>query len=192
MTPSTEMIYSTGKMKKNLKFSLNLVILAVICAAFVYGLVYMYQHNSFFHSLFNTNNSAVLGESDGVQPTLAQRAEQAGLLSVYIYAGILALQLCSLYAGVTILRGIRRSLDTVKQKLKKLENAEIFLDLPLYIGLFGTVSSFVVLTYSPTSGRLIAYSSTLVGIIFSVIMRVGLLYPLRSRLLDEQGETEEK
>ena len=71
-----------------------------------------------------------------------------------------------------------------------LENADIFFDVPLYVGLFGTVSAFLVMTFSPQSSRLIAYSSTLIGIIFSLILRLAMLWPLRQKLLcgNEIGE----
>ena len=72
------------------------------------------------------------------------------------------------------------------------ENADIFFDIPLYVGLFGTVSAFLVMTFSPQSSRLIAYSSTLIGIIFSLILRVTMLYPLRRRLLRGNETGEEK
>ncbi|MGN1366732.1 MAG: hypothetical protein ACI406_15280 [Victivallis vadensis] len=78
----------------------------------------------------------------------------------------------------------------MKLKLKKLENADIFFDVPLYVGLFGTVSAFLVMTFSPQSSRLIAYSSTLIGIIFSLILRVVLLFPYRQKLLGSDNNSE--
>lgn len=78
----------------------------------------------------------------------------------------------------------------MKLKLKKLENADIFFDVPLYVGLFGTVSAFLVMTFSPQSSRLIAYSSTLIGIIFSLILRVVLLFPYRQKLLGCDNNSE--
>ena len=67
--------------------------------------------------------------------------------------------------------------------MKKLENADLFLDLPLYFGLLGTVASFIVMSFNPNISRLIAYSSTLVGIIFSVILRLIFQYPLKQALI---------
>jgi predicted membrane-bound spermidine synthase len=67
--------------------------------------------------------------------------------------------------------------------MKQLDNAEIFFDVQLYVGLFGTVSAFLVMTFSPQSSRLIAYSSTLIGIIFSLVLRVTVQYPLRKKLI---------
>ena len=82
-----------------------------------------------------------------------------------------------------VFAGLKRSTEAVSVRLKKLENADIFLDLPLYFGLLGTVSSFIVMSFNPNISRLIAYSSTLVGIIFSVILRLVFQYPLKQALI---------
>ena len=39
------------------------------------------------------------------------------------------------------------------------------------------------MSFNPNISRLIAYSSTLVGIIFSVILRITLQYPLKQSLI---------
>ena len=83
--------------------------------------------------------------------------------------------------------GIRGSEDSPDLKLRQLENAEVFFDIPLYVGLFGTVSAFLVMTFSPQSSRLIAYSSTLIGIIFSLFLRLTLQYPFRRKLIAAQA-----
>ena len=70
-------------------------------------------------------------------------------------------------------------------KLARFKNADTFLDLPLYIGLFGSVSSFLLISFSPQSSRLVAYSSTLIGIIFSVIARLGILYPAKEKIISD-------
>ena len=44
------------------------------------------------------------------------------------------------------------------------------------------------MTFSPQSSRLIAYSSTLIGIIFSLVLRLTMQYPLRRRLINEAAE----
>ena len=75
--------------------------------------------------------------------------------------------------------------------MSRLENAEIFFDVPLYVGLFGTISAFLVMAFSPQSSRLIAYSSTLIGIVFSLILRLTLQYPLRQSLISRMSEAAE-
>jgi|GEM_PF-3275073 len=73
-------------------------------------------------------------------------------------------------------------------KLKRLENLDIFFDLPLYCGLALTILAFILIsTFGAGVSRFLAYSATFVGIVFSVILRVGNLYPLREKLLNRKG-----
>ena len=80
---------------------------------------------------------------------------------------------------------------SVVTKIKQLDNASIFFDVPLYVGLFGTVSAFLVMTFSPQSSRLIAYSSTLIGIVFSILLKLTMEYPFRQQLLRQEEENKE-
>ncbi len=130
-----------------------------------------------------------LEAADAAQIQAAAREEYqkqtdfAGKVSLGIFIFITLLQLAALWVGHAVISTIKYSKDTVKLKLRNLENAEVFFDVPLYFGLFGTVSAFLVMTFSPQSSRLIAYSSTLIGIIFSLFLRLTLQYPLRKRLV---------
>lgn len=169
---------------------LGLLFLA-LAVAFVYGVAVLFNQSEYFRSLF-TGTSApggVLGKVDpAAQDTLASRTALAGKISMYIFAIVIAIQMFAFFLAIAVLGRIRKSGHAAKVKFKQLEAADIFFDVPLYIGLFGTVSSFLVMAYSPQSARLIAYSSTLIGIIFSLVLRVTLLYPLRSKLLISGGD----
>ena len=105
------------------------------------------------------------------------------MISMFLFAIITALQFLALAVGWIVISAIKRSTQEAKVRMKQLDNAEIFFDVPLYVGLFGTVSAFLVMTFSPQSSRLIAYSSTLIGIIFSLVLRVTVQYPLRKKLI---------
>ena|GEM_PF-4454403 len=75
-------------------------------------------------------------------------------------------------------------------KGRHLENIEMFLDLPLYLGLFGSVLSFIIITLWPSqAGRLLAYVSTLFGIGFSGTLKFYYLYPTRRELIKASQET---
>jgi len=87
-----------------------------------------------------------------------------------------------------VVNSIRRSGEGTKLRLKQLENADIFFDVPLYIGLFGTISGFLIMVFSTQSSLVIAYSSTLIGIILSLLLRLALLYPLRKKMLSCGGD----
>jgi len=89
----------------------------------------------------------------------------------------------------------RRKLDEVAkdtvsdspQKLRRLDNMEIFFDLPLYCGLALTILAFILIsTFGAGVSRFLAYSSTFIGIIFSVVLRVWYVYPLRDKLITQK------
>ena len=105
--------------------------------------------------------------------------------NVYIFTFIIFLQFFAVYLAGRVVKKIVRSDFNASFKLASFKNADTFLDLPLYIGLFGSVSSFLLISFSPQSSRLVAYSSTLIGIIFSVIARLGILYPAKQKIIAE-------
>ena len=172
------------------------VLLALVIAGGVfYILNTCYDLSPEFRSLFTGNTAPAQGAgvtvgvagNSAAAPTAAMRGEVAGRVSMYIFFLIFLMQFSALCVACAVIGRIRKGDDTAEVKLAKYKNADIFLDLPLYIGLFGTVSSFLVMTFSPQSSRLIAYSSTLIGIIFSVCMRIGLLFPARQKLLSSRN-----
>ena len=175
-------------MKRKVGFILGLVLLAVVCAAIFFALDYAFDRNDFLRQMFNgpVSGNQVLGQLSPDDPnTIANRETLMARVSMFLFAGVTMMQIFALYVAAHVLGNLRKSSEPVKIRLKLLENADIFLDVPLYIGLFGTVSSFLVMTYSPTSSRLIAYSSTLIGIIFSLALRLLLNYPLRRKWISE-------
>ena len=172
-------------MKKGKVLLMALAVVAV-GGAFVWAMRYGFEHSELVRSAFSGASNEVVGEAGADSAaTLAERGRITALVSMYIFAVITVLQFASLMTAVAVLSGIKSGGDAPELKLKQLENAEIFFDIPLYVGLFGTVSAFLVMTFSPQSSRLIAYSSTLIGIIFSLVLRLSLQYPMKRRLLRE-------
>lgn len=93
------------------------------------------------------------------------------------------LQLFAWVAASAKLRDVKQAgLDTPRT-LELLETIDIYFDLPLYFGLLGSVGSFIVITFFPDAGLMFAYASTAMGIIVSVILRLGYLTPFRQELL---------
>ncbi len=175
------------EMKRIIIWAVNIAIFCVLAIGAGALIYYMYENSTVFRTLFNgpgAQGSPGIGGGDGPAPEVYQR------ISMYIFIGIVVVQIGALYLGGSIISSIKNSATSLVGKLKQLENAEIFLDLPLYIGLFGTVSSFIVMAVSPQTSRLIAYSSTLIGIVFSIILRLALVYPYRSKLLTRISESE--
>jgi len=72
---------------------------------------------------------------------------------------------------------------TVALRLKRLENLDVFLDLPLFCGLALTVIAFILITLDAGMSRHFAYASTAVGIVSAVSLRVFYLYPLKEKLI---------
>ena len=178
-------------MKKNLLMLLNIVVLFLFATTVFLMISYIYNLSPFFRGLFEGANGATGAGATSGGVTFSGDPEMAmfySKLSFYIFSSIIVIQFTALFIAFRVFRGLRLSKECVELKLKKIENADIFLDLPLYIGLFGTVSSFIVMTFNPQISRLIAYSATLIGIIFSVMLRVALQFPLRQQLLDAANE----
>ncbi len=153
-------------------------------------MAYLFKSCEFFRSLFFdtiTPAGAVTDQTDPEQIAAAARAatESAANISFGVMLFILLLQVFAFLTALLVFRGLARSTEAIQIRMRRLDNADLFLDLPLYFGLFGTVSSFVIMSFNPQISRLLAYSSTLIGIIFSVILRLTMQYPLRQRFIAE-------
>lgn len=178
-------------MRKHAGLLYQTILLVVVLAGVLYGMNYAFNHSPSFRSIFcgpAAQPAAVISKTAGSPSNPVLRGEIAGRISMFVFAAVTMLQFVALFAASAVIGRIRGAEGAPAVKLKQLENADIFLDVPLYIGLFGTVSSFLVMTFSPTSSRLIAYSSTLIGIIFSLALRLLLNYPLRKRLIAANNE----
>ena len=162
-------------------------------ALFIWYMNYAFEHSPLIRELFSGSSSGVLGEvSENSGETLAMRTRITGKISMLIFSAITVLQFVAFGAGVGVVSKIRTGSEKTSLKLKRLDNSDVIFDVPLYVGLFGTVSAFLVMTFSPQSSRLIAYSSTLIGIVFSLLLRLTMHYPLKNKLLGiaekEEGE----
>ncbi|MCQ2379020.1 MAG: hypothetical protein MJ016_07450 [Victivallaceae bacterium] len=175
---------SVGKINRK-----PLIVIAVVGVVFVVIMNILFSHVEWMRDIFSGN--AVVGEvSPESGASIAARGEIAARISMTIFAAITALQVLAFGIGYAVVKSIRDSAESAALKLVRLEAAEIFFDVPLYVGLFGTISAFLVMSYSPQSSRLIAYSSTLIGIIFSLILRISLHYPLRQKLESLKAESD--
>ena len=170
-------------------------ILAVTAGAvFIWYMNYAFENSPLVQELFaGSSSGGVLGNvGENSGETLAMRARFTGKISMMIFSVITVLQFVAFGAGTGVVSRIRNSNENPELKLRKLDNSDVIFDVPLYVGLFGTVSAFLVMTFSPQSSRLIAYSSTLIGIIFSLLLRLTMQFPLKNKLLSladaEKGE----
>jgi hypothetical protein len=170
---------------------LNILILLALVSCSVFGILYLHESSDFFKSLFS-NAPTLLSPGDNLSVSageaVASNRRLYGQISLYLFSAIVAIQIASFYIAMSVVRSIKKSMGNITLKLKKLENADIFLDLPLYVGLFGTVAAFVVMSFNPITSRLIAYSSTLIGVVISVLLRTIILFPYKQRLLSENKD----
>lgn len=163
---------------------LPILIIILIGIAFVTGMIMLFDHSPALRSMFSGDSGETVGEVAQNSPaSIAARTKMAAWVSMLIFSVITALQLLAFGVGYVVVKGIRLSEDSIAAKLKQLDNAGVFFDVPLYVGLFGTVSAFLVMTFSPQSSRLIAYSSTLIGIVFSLLLKLTMEYPFKQKLL---------
>ena len=178
-----------------LRTALPLAVLFIIGVCFVAAMIMLFDNSAAFRTLFSGDSSEVVGEVAQNSPaSIAAKTRMTAWISLLIFSVITALQFLAFGLGFAVISNIKNSTDSISSQLKQLDNAGIFFDVPLYVGLFGTVSAFLVMTFSPQSSRLIAYSSTLIGIVFSIALKLTMEYPFRQKLLrlsddNKEGET---
>ncbi len=111
-------------------------------------------------------------------------AQQLGQRMAWVMVLVSAmLQIFAWIAALAKMRILKQSDFGVAKKLELLEAIDIYFDLPLYFGLLGSVGSFIVITFFPDAGLMFAYASTAMGIIVSVILRLGYNTPFKQELL---------
>ncbi|MDD3885590.1 MAG: hypothetical protein PHI35_01815 [Victivallaceae bacterium] len=171
------------------------LVLAVFGTAFIWWMNSEFVAGGLVRNLFCAvpDLDRAMGDvAPGSPQSLAAQDALFGQISMLIFSAVTVLQFFAFGTAWMVLVAIKRSGDAPSLKLKRLENADIFFDVPLYVGLFGTVSAFLVMSFSPQSSRIIAYSSTLIGIIFGLVLRVVLLFPLRQKLLRLAAQNKDK
>jgi hypothetical protein len=127
--------------------------------------------------------SPVAGETGTGAPASVERGDSA------LLSGTVVLVSLAIHAVVWFfVRGKIRVVEddegeTPTLRLKRLENLDVFLDLPLFTGLALTVIAFILITLDAGMSRHFAYTSTVVGILSAVSLRIRYLYPLKERLI---------
>lgn len=93
-------------------------------------------------------------------------------------------QLLVFIFGLLKISEIKRQQVPIQTKLHLLENEELLFDLGLYVGLGGTVASLILVVLNIVDASLMAaYASTLFGIIFVAILKIGFLRPYKRQLI---------
>ncbi len=129
------------------------------------------------------------GERSGaLSPEMIAQAQQAAARIGRRMAWVMVIVSAAMQVGAWIAAGIKlhalRMADyAAEKKLQLLDAIDIYFDLPLYFGLLGSVGSFIMVTFFPDAGLMFAYASTAMGIIVSVILRLGYHTPFKQELL---------
>lgn len=118
---------------------------------------------------------------------VAQRVGQRMAWTMVLISAVL--QIFAWVAALAKTKSVKEAGYDASKTLELLEAIDIYYDLPLYFGLLGSVGSFIVITFYPDAGLMFAYASTAMGIIVSVILRLGYHTPLRQELLTSQFES---
>lgn len=138
--------------------------------------------------LMKPTGAPVAQGSGAISPEMMAQAQETAArigrrMAWVMILGSAALQLGAWAAAGTKLKSVKRTDYGPAKKLQLLEAVDIYFDLPLYFGLLGSVCSFIVITFFPAAGLMFAYASTAMGIIVSVILRLGYHTPYKQELL---------
>ena len=109
-------------------------------------------------------------------------------VTVGIMIGFLLIQMLIFILGLVKVKQVKNDAGSTVLKLRLLENEENLFDIGLYVGLAGTVVSLILLKLleMKEASLVAAYSSTLFGILFVAILKIGFVRPYRNELIREQ------
>lgn len=129
----------------------------------------------------------------GATPVVPQKIEQSTSMldphTILAIVTFLVLQAIIYVICLVKLAEIKKQPVSTVTKLKLLDNEDNLFDGGLYAGLFGTAASLVLLTLGVIKPSLVsAYSSTLFGILFVALLKIGHVRPLKRRLLLENSD----
>lgn len=139
--------------------------------------------------LFSPSGAPGTAEETGaISPEMVAQAQEMAARIGRRLAWVMVLASAVMQIGAWIAAGlklhaVRKTDHSATKKLQLLEAIDIYFDLPLYFGLLGSVGSFILVTFFPDAGLMFAYASTAMGIIVSVILRLGYHTPFKQELL---------
>jgi hypothetical protein len=127
-------------------------------------------------------------QDSSTQPDTTTMIDQVTILVLLLF---LVLQMLVFIFCLLKLTEVRRQKLEPGVKLHLLDNEENLFDLGLYVGLGGTVASLILVVLNIVDASLMAaYASTLFGIIFVAILKVGFLRPYRRLLILEKNNSQ--
>ena len=165
-----------------------LVGVLMIMLVIALGEPYLAQGDQKVEPMPKINFSVALGSVAPAQEP-GDSARDNSMIDQYTYLALgMFLVLQGIVYAICLLKlgEIRKQPLTSAMKLRLLDNEENLFDAGLYLGLFGTVASLIFLAMGILKPSLVAaYSSTLFGILFVAILKIGHVRPYKRRLLLE-------
>lgn len=126
-------------------------------------------------------SSSALHSAAGSRITAGQPGVLTGTTLLFFLIALFAQFMLFCYVHRKISEIENKPNITDDNRLKALKALDIHFDLPLYAGMFFTIFSFIILTFDPSASRILAYSSTVLGILVSVLIRLFKVYPLERK-----------
>ncbi len=140
----------------------------------------------------NTGSATTAGQAT---PQAVQSAVKSTVLSPISWSVMLIFLILHAIVGSNTKSKIFKLSEEKKSthvKLQLLKNIEHDLDLSVYIGLAGTVTSFIIMQFDPSGSRILAYSSTLAGIIISCFLKTVYYQPMLNKLIAGTNANEDQ
>lgn len=150
-----------------------------------------------FMSYFIYTNQAVLDQTpeeiedeevpmmtaEMVDAEMVNAQSVGATLSWMVIGFAIFMQLIAWIAAAHKIAGVKKSGSSIEERFQHLAAIDVYFDLPLYLGLLGTVLSFILITIYPEAGLMFAYVSTGIGIVVSVILHLFYLTPYKQELI---------
>jgi len=133
------------------------------------------------------NIASILPETTSISTSTEHNMlDQVTLIILLMF---FTLQLIVFTFAMLKLKEIKNHPIQAELKLRLLDNEENLFDLGLYVGLGGTVGSLILVVMQLVDASLMAaYASTLFGILFVAILKVGFIRPARRRMILEADQ----
>jgi len=118
------------------------------------------------------------------EETMKTQTDPTALMAIALF---ITIQLTVYIICLIRFSAIKRAPGPAELKLKLLENEENLFDMGLYVGLAGTIASLALLTLKLVSMNLMvaSYTSTLFGILFTMVVKIIHVRRYRRKLLIE-------
>lgn len=178
-------VNGTGKARKVPEFANRLA--AVSGIVLIVMAVYVVMDSQ---AVTGSGDVTVLASGGGVQSSdgnsggTADPASPTSMMLSILFIGIIVV--AQVMIGFEARRRIVKAsseAESSAHRLRLLESQDTWLDLPLFVGLAGTILAFIFISLDAGISRMLAYSSTIVGILVAVIIRLAVYQPAREILI---------